>query len=112
MKAVQWKLLLVIAVVLAGLTRIPVAPGRLSVEGVNLAFALDELDASDPQVRAPGFPFLVLGGRLLASFVPRAMWPRAEPAFLLVTVLSSAACLVVAFKLTSAMYSEWEARAA
>src|SRR5688572_18162035 len=107
MKAVNWKVVVLIAVALVGITRIPVAPDRLSVEGVNLAFALERLDPMREQPHAPGFPFFVVIARFFVFFIPRAEWT-----FLLISIGVSAACLVVAFKLGSAMYSLWEARAA
>jgi hypothetical protein len=107
----HWKWLAAIAVILVAVTRIPVAPARLSVEAVNLAFAIDELNPVRQQPHAPGFPFFVTAGRILAFFIPH-LTERAYWYFLAISILITAACLVLTFKLASQMYSGWEARAA
>ena len=84
------------------ITRVPVAARYLSIDNVNLAFALDKFDPRMHQPQPPGYPFFVLFAKII-NFVVR----DPEITFLVISVLVSFLCLPVIYELTSRMFEPW-----
>lgn len=89
------------------LTRVPVAAQYLSIDNVNLAFALDRFDPRVHQPQPPGYPFFVLFAKIL-NFILR----DPETTFLVISVLVTALCLPVIYALAARMFDEWTGCAA
>jgi len=81
--------------------------GYLSIDNVNLAFALEYFDPLNHQPQPPGYPFFVLLGKVL-------YWSlgSVEYAFFLITAAVTLACLPLTFLLTRRLFSESAARIA
>ena len=89
------------------ITRVPVAARYLSIDNVNLAFALDKFDPRMHQPQPPGYPFFVLFAKII-NFVVR----DPEITFLVISVLVSFLCLPVIYELASRMFEPWVGEAA
>lgn len=89
------------------LTRVPVAAEYLSIDNVNLAFALEEFNPHLHQPQPPGYPFFVLFAKIV-----NVLFRDAERTFVVVSVLVSALSLPVLYLLASRMFNAWAARAA
>src|SRR6185295_1829165 len=79
----------------------------LSVDNVNLAFALEWFDPLNHQPQPPGYPLFVLFSRGV-NFVLRSV----EHTFLFISVLSTGLSLLVIGALGKRMFSEWSGKAA
>src|SRR5262245_2370676 len=97
----------IIVVALLLLTRIPAAAQYLSIDNVNLAFALEYFDPLNHQPQPPGYPFFVLAGRIV-FFVLRSV----ELTFLTMSLAATGLSLVLTFALGRRMFSVWTAKAA
>jgi hypothetical protein len=95
---VFWVLMLVLLV----LTRTPLITTYLSIDNVNLAFALDKFDPRIHQPQPPGYPFFVGFARILNFF-----FRDAERTFIAISLIVSALCLPLAFALGRRMFSPW-----
>src|SRR5258705_8982958 len=89
------------------LTRLPVMASYLSIDNVNLAFALDKFDPRIHQPQPPGYPFFVL----LAKIV-NLVFRDPETTFLIISVLVSALALPALYALGARMFDDWTGRAA
>ena len=96
----------VVAAVLL-LTQVAAAARYLSVDNVNLAFALEYFDPLNHQPQPPGYPLFVLFARGLNYF-----FGSVEHTFLFISVLVTGLCLPVMAALGKRMFSEWSGRAA
>src|SRR5437870_10218186 len=103
----DYKLFWVILVGLLLLTRVPAMAAYLSIDNVNLAFALEKFDPRIHQPHPPGYPFFVLFGRVVNIFLHNA-----ERAFVVISLLVSGLCLPLAYKLGEKMFSRWAGAAA
>jgi hypothetical protein len=97
---------LIIGVLLL-VTRVPAAAKYLSIDNVNLAFALDNFDPKAHQPQPPGYPFFVAFAKIL-----NLLFRDAETTFLVISLLVSALCLPVLYALAARMFDDWTARAA
>ena len=93
--------------VLLLLTRVPAMASYLSIDNVNLAFALEKFDPRVHQPQPPGYPFFVLSGKIL-----NVIFRDAERTFAAMSILVCGLCLPAAFLLGKRMFSEWAGRAA
>src|SRR6186997_404516 len=82
------------------LTRIPALANYLSIDNVNLAFALERFDPRVHQPQPPGYPFFVFTARIL-NFVSR----DAGRTFAAISVMVCAVCLPLAFILGRRLFS-------
>lgn len=89
------------------LTRVPLASQYLSIDNVNLAFALEKFDPRIHQPQPPGYPFFVAFSRAV-----NLIFHNPERTFLVVSLLVSALCLPVIYLLGARMFSSWAGRAA
>jgi hypothetical protein len=89
------------------LTRIPVASKYLSIDNVNLAYALDNFDPRIHQPQPPGYPFFVL----LAKAV-NLVFSDPETTFLVLSVFVSILALPAIYVLGARMFDAWTGRAA
>src|SRR5688572_20908891 len=89
------------------LTRVPVAAKYLSIDNVNLAYALDNFDPRIHQPQPPGYPFFVLFAKII-NFGTR----DPETTFVMISVLVSFLCLPVIYQLGSRMFEPWVGEAA
>src|ERR1044071_254364 len=97
-------------IVICGLllvTQVVAAARFLSVDNVNLAFALEYFDPLNHQPQPPGYPLFVLFARG-CNFLLRSV----EYTFLFVSLLITGLCLAVTAALGRRMFSEWTGRAA
>jgi 4-amino-4-deoxy-L-arabinose transferase-like glycosyltransferase len=92
MQRVLW----IIALALLLLSRVPVAAEYLSIDNVNLAFALDRFAPQEDQPQPPGYPFFVAFARVFN--IP---FHNADRSFFLISLLVSGLCLPAAFALGS-----------
>lgn len=83
------------------------AARSLTVDNVNLAFALEYFDPLNHQPQPPGYPFFVVFARLLFW-----VFGSVEFTFFLITVGVAAACLPIMYALASRLFSESSARVA
>ncbi len=97
----------IVVLALLLLTRIPAAARYLSIDNVNLAFALEYFDPLNHQPQPPGYPFFVLAGKA-GNFVLRSV----ESTFLLMSLLATGLSLVLTFVLGRRMFSLWSGKAA
>src|SRR5262249_45137338 len=88
-------------------TRVSAMSTYLSIDNVNLAFALEKFDPRVHQPQPPGYPFFVFFGQIL-NFIFR----DAERTFAIMSIVTCGLCLPVAFALGKRMFSEWAGRAA
>ena len=88
-------------------SRAPVAAHYLSIDNVNLAYALDKFDPRIHQPQPPGYPFFVLFAKVI-NFVVR----DPEITFLFISVLVSFLCLPVIYQLGARMFEPWVGEAA
>jgi hypothetical protein len=102
-KRVFW----VVVFALLLLSRVPAMASYLSIDNVNLAFALERFDPRVHQPQPPGYPFFVLFGRFVNVF-----FRDAERTFAAISVLVCALCLPAAFVLGKRMFSAWAGGAA
>jgi 4-amino-4-deoxy-L-arabinose transferase-like glycosyltransferase len=93
--------------VLLLITRVPAAAQYLSIDNVNLAFALDNFDPRAHQPQPPGYPFFVAFAKVF-----NLIFRDPETTFLVISVLVSALCLPVLYALAARMFDDWTARAA
>src|SRR5690349_16573811 len=89
------------------LTQVVAAARFLSVDNVNLAFALEYFDPLNHQPQPPGYPLFVLFARAV-NYLLR----NVEYTFLFVSVFITGLCLAVTVALGRRMFSEWAGRAA
>ena len=88
------------------LTRVPASARYLSIDNVNLAFALENFNPLVHQPQPPGYPFFV-GFARAVNFLVR----DPQVTFLVISVLVSALCLPFAFALGRRMFSPWAGKA-
>jgi Dolichyl-phosphate-mannose-protein mannosyltransferase len=88
------------------LTRIPVRSRYLSIDNVNLAFALEKFDPRAHQPQPPGYPLFVLFNRAV-----NAVFHDAEKTFAFTGLLASALCLPVVCVVGTRMFAPWVGRA-
>jgi hypothetical protein len=100
---VFWVLIIALLVV----TRIPVLGTYLSIDNVNLAFALENFDPRIHQPQPPGYPFFVGFARILNVIFRNAEWT-----FIVISMMVSGLCLPLAFALGRRMFSAWAGAAA
>src|SRR5215510_811119 len=74
------------------LTRIPAMAAFLSIDNVNLAFSLEKFDPRIHQPQPPGYPLFVLFGRIV-----NILFRDAERTFIVISLIVSAICLLLAF---------------
>ena len=84
------------------LTQIPAMAEFLSIDNVNLAFALDQFNPRAHQPQPPGYPLFVLFARSINFF-----FNDAEKTFTLIAVVVSGLCLPLAFSIGERMFSAW-----
>jgi hypothetical protein len=96
-----------LALALLVLTRLPVAAHYLSVDNVNLAFALQHFDPRMHQPQPPGYPFFVGFARFVNFFLRSA-----ESTFLVSSIFVSALCLPLIGALGKRMFDRWVGQAA
>ncbi len=101
--AIQW--LVVLTAVL--LTRFSWVPSFLSIDTVNLAYALDSFDPLRSQPHLPGYPLFVAFARFIRLFAPNA-----EVTFRIISVVVTIASASLLYILTKRMVSRWAASAA
>ena len=89
------------------LTRLPAMSHYLSIDNVNLAFALENFDPRIHQPQPPGYPLFVLFTRIL-----NVLFHDAEKTFALTSILVSALCLPLAYALGRRMFNSFVGRAA
>jgi hypothetical protein len=70
------------------LTRVPAMARYLSIDNVNLAFALEKFDPRVHQPQPPGYPFFVFSGQIL-----NAVFRDPERTFVVMSILACALCL-------------------
>ena len=97
----------VVACALLLLTQVVAAARFLSVDNVNLAFALEYFDPLNHQPQPPGYPLFVLFARGVNYF-----FGSVEHTFLFISVLATGLCLPVTAALGRRMFSEWSGKAA
>jgi 4-amino-4-deoxy-L-arabinose transferase-like glycosyltransferase len=96
-----------VLVVLLLSTQVVAAARFLSIDNVNLAFALEYFDPLNHQPQPPGYPFFVLFGRIL-----NYVFGNAETTFLFISVIACGIALVTLTALGKRMFSDWVGRAA
>jgi hypothetical protein len=89
------------------LTQVVAAARFLTIDNVNLAFALEYFDPLNHQPQPPGYPLFVLFAR-----VARYFFPSVEQTFLFITLLATGLCLPLIAALGRRMFSEWSGKAA
>jgi hypothetical protein len=89
------------------LTQVTAAARFLSVDNVNLAFALEYFDPLNHQPQPPGYPLFVLFARGV-----NLVLGSVEQTFLFISVLVSGLCLPVMAALGKRMFCEWSGKAA
>jgi 4-amino-4-deoxy-L-arabinose transferase-like glycosyltransferase len=89
------------------LTRVGASARFLSVDNVNLAFALEYFDPLNHQPQPPGYPLFVLVARLVNYLIGSV-----EVTFLFLSILATGLCLFVTAALGKRMFSEWSGKAA
>ncbi len=97
----------IIVAALLLLTRIPVASQYLSIDNVNLAYALDKFDPRVHQPQPPGYPFFVLFAKIVNLILRNP-----ETTFLVISILVSVLALPAVYALGSRMFDAWTGRAA
>src|ERR1700676_3711092 len=90
----------IVVVALLLLTRIPAMASYLSIDNVNLAFALEKFDPRIHQPQPPGYPFFVFFARILNT-----VFKDAERTFIVISLLVGVASLYAAFALGTRMFS-------
>jgi hypothetical protein len=91
-----------ILILLLLLTRIPFMTNWLSIDNVNLAFALEKFDPLHHQPQPPGYLFFVLFARLV-NLVFHDAWQT----FRVISLLMGAITVWVSFLLGKRMFSFW-----
>src|SRR3954464_11665875 len=76
------------------LTRLPAMANYLSIDNVNLAFALENFDPRIHQPQPPGYPFFVLFARIVNT-----AFGDAERTFIAVSLIVAALSLFAAYAL-------------
>jgi len=89
------------------LTQAVAAARFLTVDNVNLAFALEYFDPLNHQPQPPGYPLFVLFARIANYF-----FGSVEQTFLFISLLATGLCLPVIAALGRRMFSEWSGKAA
>jgi 4-amino-4-deoxy-L-arabinose transferase-like glycosyltransferase len=89
------------------LTQVVAAAEFLTVDNVNLAFALEWFDPLNHQPQPPGYPLFVLFARVAKFFIGSV-----EQTFLFITLLAAGLCLPVMAALGRRMFSDWSGKAA
>jgi 4-amino-4-deoxy-L-arabinose transferase-like glycosyltransferase len=89
------------------LTRVPVSAKYLTIDNVNLAYALDNFDPRIHQPQPPGYPFFVI----LAKIV-NLIFDSPETTFLILSVLVSGLALPAIYILAARMFDSWTGCAA
>ena len=87
MRRVLW----IVAIALLLVSRVPLASQYLSIDNVNLAFALERFAPQEDQPQPPGYPFFVAFARVVN--IP---FRSADTSFLLISLLVTGLCLPVA----------------
>jgi len=90
------------------LTRLPATPQYLTIDNVNLAFALDNFDPRIHHPQPPGYPLFVLFGKLINM----AFFHDAVLTFAAIRLAISALCLPLTFIVGRRMFGDWAGRAA
>src|SRR5688500_7848535 len=88
-------------------TQVVAAARFLSIDNVNLAFALEYFDPLNHQPQPPGYLFFVLFGRML-----NYVFGNAETTFVAVSVVVCGISLGLVTALGNRMFSDWVGRAA
>src|SRR5437868_4448043 len=94
--AAFWALLLALLL----LTRLPAFPHYLSIDNVNLAFAVEHFDPLNHQPQPPGYPFFVGFARLV-----RLAAGSTETTFIVIALLVSGLCLPLVVSVGARMFS-------
>ena len=97
----------IVIVALLLLTRLFFTAQFLSIDNVNLAFALEYFDPLNNQPQLPGYPFFVIFARLVNFFLGSV-----EYTFRFTSLLVSGLCLPLTVALGTRLFSVWTARAA
>jgi hypothetical protein len=97
----------VLIVGLALVTRLPVMAKYLSIDNVNLAYALEEFDPVRHQPQPPGYPLFVLTAKIVNVF-----FSNAAVTFEVLALAATLLCLPLIFALGRRLLDEWTGRAA
>ncbi len=84
------------------LTRLPAMNRYLSIDDVNLAFALETFDPRVDQPQPPGYPLFVFSTRIL-----NAVFHDPGKTFALTSIAVSALCLPLVFVLGKRLFTPW-----
>ena len=97
----------IVTIALLLLTRVLADAYYLTIDNVNLAFALEWFDPLHHQPQPPGYPLFVVFARAVNFFSPGVEWT-----FLFISVLATGLCLPLITALGTRMFSIWSGRAA
>jgi hypothetical protein len=92
--------LFAIALLLVAITQLPISPAYLSLDNVNLAYALEQFDPWMHQPHPPGYPFFVGEARIL-----NALFGDARTTFIAVSILIGACALLLTRVVGRRLYS-------
>src|SRR3989449_10451985 len=97
--------ILILALLL--LTRLPAMAEYLTIDNVNLAFALEKFDPRIHQPQPPGYPLFVLFAKMV-----NVAFHDAAKTFAVTGIIVTGLSLPLAFALGKRMFGDWVGRAA